>query len=248
MKRIVGISFAAGLFVIAAVAQEPLKLNKENAFFFDDAELGDEAGERWKADGQPGPVIRYGSDDGKANGNRSIYYLQADSSEYKRLASNPHFRPDAWSGKPEDYGYGAQVRFMVPEKKTATLPNEAFDQLGVFSLLAGGKGFASIYLAEENRNSVTDSEIEIRVWGRLPGSNETGKQYLTVRRGEWHTLQIDHLDGGPDGRPIFVDGELWVFLPPTAEFCDEVGLCNISGAAEGTKGEIFYDDILIARP
>jgi hypothetical protein len=229
-------------------AQDALVLDKEKAYFHEDCESSYDINKKWKVDGSPRPVIKYNEGNAAASDGRSIYYFQPDSTGYKVLSSKPHIPADAWKGQPAEYGYGAQIRFMVPDKGSAMLPNEDFRQLTILRLQSAEKVFASVVMAKRERSSVTDDEIEISTRGRLPGRKEVDYQYRTIARGKWHSLQIDHLDGGPEGVPLYLNGDLWVFLPEQSEFVERVQLGNTKGSAEDSSGEIFYDDILISRP
>jgi hypothetical protein len=229
----------------------PLVLDTSSPFFYDTMDAAS-ASVMW-AVSAPGTnrTEQYGAPDPLDPGNDTYFMSMLAPNGRITAASDPTQKPGAWDGSPSTFGYGISVDFYVPTVEETSFEN---NQIFGLSIIRGGVnpsgGWQTISLSASNAPVeflTTDTTISLQSLGTLNGSGSNATRYITLNRGEWHTVQIDHLDATSTGRPIYVDGELWMYASDASSMVWSIGISNTTGNDANAGGAIYYDNILVAN-
>ncbi len=234
-----------------------LVLDPSKAWFSDNFESGVRA-DKWNLAGSAGSnrVVSYGEADPQ-NASNKTYFIsmeRAGSGSYKTTTV-------PWTDKPPSYGYGVSLDFYIPTTEETTLANADFGRLTVFrgigstlgeSPTSGNWPYIAVTHPDANGNTAglgtTDTTFTLQAFASKTLTSSVGQQFLTLERGVWHTIQIDHVGGtrAEGGLEVYINGELWVYLGNNNN--TNIVLTRIELAAQNNDdgGAIYYDNVLAA--
>lgn len=237
LLRVCGAAGALLLSVVSHGFAAPLVLDTGSPYFYDNFQSGTLT-DKWNYNASgSGTTITYGAA-GPVTPADKTFYMSMNTSGYVQ----PYTTTTSW---PSSYPYGASIDVFVP---TAT----SFLNSEIFGLTILSMPFPSPVwdrtITMGGAGTTTNTTFEITAWGSLDGASGGSQQTLTLDRGTWNTVQIDHLNTTSSGMPVYVNNTLWMYLNVgTTDYADGVWLGNNTGSAATASGEIYYDNVLVAN-
>lgn len=225
----------------------PLVLDTSNPFFYDTMDAATLA-TNWATAGVGTATVTYGKPSPSDPEDKTLFMSMLSPDARRTVSSSDTLKPDAWNGSPDAYGYGYRLDFYIPAMDETTFSNSQIFGLSVGRVV----GWSTVSLASSSAPSerlTTDTTFTLQAFGTLTGSGGNALRYSSpLDRGEWHTLQIDQVDGTAAGLQVYVDGVFWMHLAdiPDNTFLQEIALGNTAGNNSAAGGAIYFDNVLVA--